>query len=107
MHIPTWAEVLTPLFQRYHQMASAHRLDIELRLGKDLVDRTIALCEHAMADLKDPSIGEDKANRWLGFVQGVLIAGGATSIEEERDHTRPHFHSLHGVAPSHDVRGGN
>lgn len=31
----------------------------------------------------------DKANRWLGFVQGVLIAQGATTVAVEREVTRP------------------
>lgn len=100
-----WPDVLTTLFQRYHQMANAQRETLEERLGKDLTDRTIALCRHAMDDLQAPTISEDKANRWLGFVQGVLIAGGVASIEGERDHTRPLFHALHGACASHDARG--
>lgn len=33
----------------------------------------------------------DKANRWLGFIQGVLIAKGATTVTTEREITRPIF----------------
>lgn len=32
---------------------------------------------------------DDKANRWLGFVQGILIAKGVTSVGIEREVTRP------------------
>lgn len=31
----------------------------------------------------------DKANRWLGFIQGALIAKGVTTVSIEREVTRP------------------
>lgn len=37
----------------------------------------------------------DKMNRWLGFIQGVLAMRGIISVDEEREFTRPLFHSLH------------
>ncbi len=33
----------------------------------------------------------DKLSRWLGFIQGTLIERGYTSIDEERNVTRPLF----------------
>lgn len=36
----------------------------------------------------DLSENMDKANRWLGFIQGVLWTTGLYSIEEMRDHNR-------------------
>lgn len=35
-----------------------------------------------------------KLNRWLGYIQGTLIAAGATTVEDERDFTRPIFRPL-------------
>lgn len=35
-----------------------------------------------------------KLSRWLGYVQGVLIERGATTVEAERDWTRPLFRPL-------------
>jgi len=35
-----------------------------------------------------------KLCRWLGYIQGVLIARGYTSVEKERDWTRPLFRPL-------------
>lgn len=32
-----------------------------------------------------------KAGRWLGFVQGLLIERGLTTVQTERDFTRPYF----------------
>ncbi len=31
---------------------------------------------------------EGKANRWLGFIQGVLWSGGVYTIDEMREHNR-------------------
>jgi hypothetical protein len=33
----------------------------------------------------------DKKSRWLGFIQAVLILNGITTIEAERNRTRPWF----------------
>lgn len=32
-----------------------------------------------------------KAGTWLGFVQGILIERGFTTVKIERDFTRPYF----------------
>jgi len=31
---------------------------------------------------------EDKINRWIGFVQGVMVAHGFTTIDEERERVK-------------------
>jgi hypothetical protein len=35
-----------------------------------------------------------KLNRWLGYIQGVLIEIGCTNVMAERDWSRPHFRPL-------------
>lgn len=35
-----------------------------------------------------------KLCRWLGYIQGVLIERGITTVEAERDWTRPLFRPL-------------
>ncbi len=35
-----------------------------------------------------------KLNRWLGYIQGCLIERGYTTVETERDWTRPLFRHL-------------
>lgn len=35
-----------------------------------------------------------KLNRWLGYIHGVLIERGITTVEAERDWTRPLFRPL-------------
>lgn len=38
-------------------------------------------------------VTDHKAHRWLGFVQGILIANHLTTVDVERDFTRPFFQS--------------
>ncbi|TIX42750.1 MAG: hypothetical protein E5V40_05805 [Mesorhizobium sp.] len=35
-----------------------------------------------------------KLNRWLGYIQGVLIERGLTTVQAERDWSRPIFRPL-------------
>ena len=35
-----------------------------------------------------------KLNRWLGYIQGTLIAWNMTTVQTERDWTRPLFRPL-------------
>lgn len=46
-----------------------------------------------------------KLSRWLGYVQGVLVTRGVTTVTIERDATRPLFRPLDfaEVAPEHRV----
>ncbi|AUZ95395.1 hypothetical protein FDI40_gp636 [Agrobacterium phage Atu_ph07] len=36
----------------------------------------------------------DKFSRWVGFIQGILIAKGLTTVQAERDITRPWFNPV-------------
>jgi hypothetical protein len=51
------------------------------------------MCETAIAMSED--MVDDKASRWLGFVQGCLATRGLIDVDEERDITRPMFHSVY------------
>lgn len=35
-----------------------------------------------------------KLNRWLGYIQAMVIVAGKTTVEAERDWTRPLFRPL-------------
>lgn len=39
----------------------------------------------------NPEQSETKKNRWLGFVQGILVKDGLLEVYEERELTRPVF----------------
>jgi hypothetical protein len=47
------------------------------------------MCDTALTNLY--SFPVDKLNRWLGFVQGCLISWKMTTVNEQREWTRPFF----------------
>lgn len=47
----------------------------------------------AIVDIEKMPI--DKVSRWVGYVQGVLIAHGHLDTTEERNRTRPFFHAAY------------
>lgn len=46
-----------------------------------------------------PNYPLDKASRWLGYVQGVLIFQGYLTTERERNFSRPLFQQAYGLNP--------
>lgn len=42
-------------------------------------------------EIRTGAVTGDKAHRWLGYVQGMMIADNLTSVQAERDFTRPLF----------------
>lgn len=39
-----------------------------------------------------------KANRWLGFIQGTMIAAGLLTVPREREFTRPYLTKIAAAA---------
>lgn len=56
-------------------------------------DKLLGLCGEAINNARKYPF--DKMNRWLGFVQGVLIAADVLDVDDERNYTRPLFHELY------------
>lgn len=63
---------------RYRRMANEHRCE-DLNDLLDQFNRGVPLL---------------KQNRWLGYIQGVLIERKVTDVKTERDWTRPLFRPL-------------
>lgn len=78
----TYRDALRECGLRYQSMCHTSSVDILLT---DFV-------EYFLEQI--PTMPLCKLNRWLGFIQGTLIAMGITSVEAERDWTRPLFHPL-------------
>lgn len=92
--------VLCHLFGRYAPVCQPGG-PLAHALGEDLAARTAWICDAGPRGLGGAApFSLDKAQRWLGFVQGVLVAAGVLEIEQERDYTRPLFHAVGGVAPT-------
>lgn len=53
------------------------------------------MCQYCQRQVRDDGQGMsvDKYSRWLGFIQGCLISQGWTTVEDERNITRPWFNS--------------
>ena len=44
----------------------------------------------------------DKLNRWIGFVQAILVLHEKVTVDQERERTRPLFHAYYhreGIVP--------
>lgn len=102
MSTPRWQDTLSRLFTRYEAKVQLHREQMHASIGPEITQRTLDLCRHAIGGID--RLSEDKANRWLGFVQGVMIASRVLDIEEERNFTRPLFHELKGPSETIDTR---
>ena len=58
--------------------------------------KTWKLCDFILEFIRgcDDKLPLMKLNRWLGYIQGCLIERGRTTVEVERDWTRPLFRGL-------------
>jgi hypothetical protein len=96
-------QVKRQLLHRY-----VHMLEVELKrayrplptmvCGDELpLELTLAnmqwMCTTALADLE--TLPDDKVQRWIGFVQYGLCLYGCTTVQAERDFTRPLMHAVY------------
>lgn len=68
-----WKSEVSKLVDRYSQMTES----LELR----------EFCSKLVAEINQHP--EIKTSRWLGYIQGRVIAEGKTTVAAERDYTRP------------------
>ena len=57
------------------------------------LEHLLWMCEECKTNVRDDGQGmpTDKYSRWLGYIQGCIIMHGLTTVEEERNRTRPWF----------------
>lgn len=57
------------------------------------LEHLLWMCEYCEPLVRDDGHGMsiDKYSRWLGFIQGCIIMHGLTTVQAERDRTRPWF----------------
>lgn len=94
-------EVHKELFERYRDQCRRNIHTLEERLGADLARRTLKVCDLMLEG--GAHVPQDKANRWLGFVQGMLIAARVLKVDAERDFTRPLIPATKGPSRSRSV----
>lgn len=102
----TLAEANRQIFHRYLVIVQ-RALQFEDKFAEDrrlcLVNLEWMCAEGAQANMAD-----DKASRWLGFVQGCLAMRGLIDVDIEREITRPMLRLFHDMTcdPSdlgHDI----
>lgn len=84
-------DFLIQLFERYKAILSTSCLMDLPEYDKCSKAHLMNLCDVAIAGIKDGSMHYGKLCRWLGFIQGVMIASGLITVDGERDFTRPIF----------------
>lgn len=77
------------LFARYEQIAAGQAIDGHAGHPRLSLANLIWMCREAR--LTQEPFPEDKASRWLGFVQGCLAMRGLIDVDQEREITRPLF----------------
>ncbi len=81
-------EVLTLYLERWGHSYPPKRMDTEGFFGdrQTVMAHVMWMCSTALKELEENN-DRDKANRWLGFIQGVLFCVGHYTIDEMRAHT--------------------
>lgn len=82
-------------FQRYKEMLEKyppkeHTDNFSALQNRDKLAHCHWMCDRMISSETD-HYSLDKKSRWLGFIQGVLIMCNLTTIEKERNITRPWF----------------
>ena len=69
--------------------------DLFIRYLSDfkLTEELIILAEEGINNIMEYPL--DKLSRWLGFIQGYIIFSGQSTVEIERDFSRPKFHNAY------------
>ena len=73
------------ILDRYDQMLADQEAECQSNPGTDLSHARWMISE--MREMTDA----EKAMRWLGFAQCLIILNGRTTVEAERNFTRPYF----------------
>lgn len=57
-------------------------------------DHLLWMCEFCLKNVSDAGgMSVDKFSRWMGYIQGVMVCKGLTTVEAERNTTRPWMRS--------------
>jgi hypothetical protein len=58
------------------------------------------MCKQMVMNLDEPEYPIDKAARWLGYIQGVMVMKKHIDVNVERDFSRPLFQAAYGFDPN-------
>ena len=91
-------EVKRLLLQRYARMLEAGAPALAMAGGypltKELTTENLTwMCATALDGVE--TLPDDKVQRWIGFVQYGVVLHGLTTVQLERDFTRPLMHAVY------------
>lgn len=80
-------------FKRYRDMISLKGVKAKNHTDLEDGDTTslehlLWMCEHCIQRIPQ-GMSVDKYSRWMGYIQGVLVCKKLTTVENERNTTRP------------------
>lgn len=82
------------LFNHYIEIIQTNSTTLDSKLEHTTSVQLTELCHEGIAkydDFFELDNDNSKVNRWLGYVQGVLITTGLLTVDGERDFTRPYL----------------
>jgi hypothetical protein len=93
------------LLKRYKTLALENK-DLDFEVQQEILKMTNVALKHT------DNWPEDKTSRWIGYAQGVLIQNKVTTVDAERDFSRPLFHRAYkrmgyNVPESVDINNDN
>jgi hypothetical protein len=80
-------------FDNIHIREATHDLLNRYLYDFKLTDNLKLLAEEGIKNIMKYPL--DKLSRWLGFIQGYIIFSGQSTVEIERDFSRPIFHKAY------------
>ncbi len=86
-------DVIGGLADRYRRMVIAQKSNSNFVFTDEMVE-LVRFCDAIKEEAENKVMPLTKLNRWLGYTQGRVIAFGLTSVEDERDFTRPMLRPL-------------
>lgn len=92
---------MTPYHAALHKCAERYR-DMQIEANTPVSDPLWLFTMRFMFGCRD-GLPVPKLCRWLGYVQGVLIERNLTTVDVERDWTRPLFRPLDFTDASPDM----
>lgn len=87
-------ESLIFLFEHYKKLIQSEFIALQTDIPQTNPSHLLFLCQEAIDNYdKFYELDGDnsKVNRWLGFIQGILISKSITTVEKERNFTRPYL----------------
>lgn len=94
--VPIEKQVLLSLFSHYtRQLPFMWNIESEREnIQEEFSNKHLGwMCHTAIENII--AWPDDKLNRWLGYIQGVMAMKGYVRVKEERDKTRELFHKVY------------